>query len=155
MKKIDLLRLRKAAGLSQKELAEKLAVRPSFLSAIENGRSRFPEDKIGRLLQIMELDNIDDYLTDETADPVVPPHSHAVEETDAITSLLKHIHAQAHKADMGTKARETELEERISFLIKRNDRLSERVDTLREQVDALREDNFRLKELLTRHKISY
>lgn len=157
MSRLDLVKLRRIAGISQKDLAEKLSVRPSFLSAIENGRSRFPEEKIERLKEILAIDDLSDFIIDENdeSNTTVPPHTHAIEETDAITQLLKHIHAQAHKSDDTAKARELELEDRIIYLSKRNDRLSERVDQLREDVDKLREENFRLKEILTHHNIHY
>ena len=35
MERIDIAKLRKEAGISQRELADKLQIRPSFLSAIE------------------------------------------------------------------------------------------------------------------------
>lgn len=158
MNRIDLVKLRKAAGMSQRELADKLSVRQSFLSAIENGRSRMPDEKIDRLKDIFGLDDLSMYLIDEKNDAVaVPPHTHLGDEgTDAITLLLKHIHAQAHQSDNAMSNTErTELEDRVSYLTSRNDRLSDRVDELREQVDSLREENFRLKELLTRNGIDY
>ena len=156
MKKIDLLKLRKAAGLSQRELADRLMVQPSFLSAIENGRSRFPDEKIDKLKEIVALDDISDYLTEDTSDvPVIPPHTHAVDETDSLTQMLRHIHNLAHKSDSMDKDRENELLGRIDYLAKRNDRLSERLDDLRDFLDSLREENFRLKELLLRNNISF
>lgn len=154
MKKIDLLKLRKAAGFSQRELAKQLAVQPSFLSAIENGRSRFPEEKIERLKEIVALDDIDDFLVEEASEnSVVPPHSHTADETDSLSQLLRHIHNLAHKSDSVDRERENELLSRIDFLSKRNDRLSERLDSLREMLDNLREENYKLKELLLKKGI--
>lgn len=157
MSRLDLVKLRKNAGLSQKELADMLSVRPSFLSAIENGRSRLPEEKLDRLKDIFHVDDFSDYMVEDKAEtvPVVPPHTHIVEGDDALTALLKHIHAQAHMTDDLSKSREAELEERISCLTERNDRLSDRLDDLREQVDRLREENFHLKELLTLNGVKY
>lgn len=156
MKKLDLLRLRKAAGLSQKELADRLAVQPSFLSAIENGRSRFPDEKIERLKEIMMLDDLENYMVDEEPDAIsIPPHTHALDESDALSQMLRHIHNLAHKNDGCGKDRENELLNRIEFLADRNDRLSTRIDDLRETVDRLREENFHLKELLLRNNISF
>lgn len=157
MSRLDLVKLRKNAGLSQKELADMLSVRPSFLSAIENGRSRLPEEKLDRLKDIFHVDDFSDYMVEDKAEtvPVVPPHTHIAEGDDALTALLKHIHAQAHMTDDLSKSREVELEERISCLTERNDRLSDRLDDLREQVDRLREENFHLKELLTLNGVKY
>ena len=156
MKKIDLLKLRKAAGLSQLELADRLMVKPSFLSAIENGRSRFPDEKIDKLKEIVALVDLTDFLTEDTSDvPVIPPHTHAADEADSLTQMLRHIHNLAHKSDSRDKERETELMVRIDYLSKRNDRLSERLDDLRDSLDSLREENYRLKELLLRNNISF
>ena len=156
MKKIDLLKLRKAAGLSQKELADRLAVQPSFLSAIENGRSRFPDEKLEKLKEIFYLEDLEDFMVEETTDTtVVPPHTHSHEETDTLSQLLMHIHNLAHKTDNLDKAREKTLLNRLEFLSNRNDRLSERMDDLREKIDSLMEENFRLKEILLKNNISY
>lgn len=156
MKKIDLLKLRKAAGLSQRELADRLMVQPSFLSAIENGRSRFPDEKIEKLKEIVAIDDLDDFLVEEGSDmPVVPPHTHAIDETDTLTQMLRHIHNLAHKSDGVDKERENDLLNRIDYLSKRNDRLNDRLDDLRDSLDSLREENFRLKELLMRNNISF
>lgn len=156
MKKLDLLKLRKAAGLSQKELAEKLAVQPSFLSAIENGRSRFPEEKIEKLKEIVSLDDFNDYMAEETPETnVVPPHTHALDEADSLSQMLRHIHNLAHKSDENGRERENELLDRIDYLSKRNDRLYERIDDLHDAVDRLREENFKLKELLLKNGIPY
>lgn len=156
MKKIDLLKLRKAAGLSQKELAERLAVQPSFLSAIENGRSRFPDEKIEKLKEIVALDDFTDYLVEDAVDSqVVPPHTHALDEADSLSQMLRHIHNLAHKSDETGRERENELVNRIDYLAKRNDRLSEKLDDLRDTLDAVKEENFRLKEILLRNNIQF
>ncbi len=156
MSRIDLVRLRKRAGMSQRELADLLQVRPSFLSAIENGRSRLPEEKLLRIKEIFELDSLDDYIIEEFTDQSVPPHTHIADESDSLTMLLNHFHDLAHqRSRMHDSSSETDSMARIDFLTKRNDRLSERVDNLREEVDHLREENIRLKELLLRNGISY
>ncbi len=156
MSRIDLTRLRKRAGMRQSDLAALLQVKPSFLSAIENGRSRLPEEKIEKIKAIFELDSLDDYMIADEAESVVPPHTHASEPSDAITQLLNHFHELAHQRERahGGQA-ESECAERIDFLTRRNDRLSERVDELRDEVDALMRENMRLKELLIRNGIDY
>lgn len=154
MKKIDLLKLRKAAGLSQRELADRLSVQPSFLSAIENGRSRFPDEKIDKLKEIVALEDLADFMVEDSVEaPAVPPHRH--DDTDSLSQLLRHFHNLAHQTDDSTREREADLLNRIDYLAKRNDRLSERLDDLRDTVDILREENFKLKELLLRNNISY
>lgn len=155
MKKLDLLKIRKSLNLSQKELADRLAVQPSFISAIENGRSRFPEEKLEKLREIAGLESLEDFMTEESQETaVVPPHTHLLDESDSISQLLRHIHNLAHKNDEAPdKNRESRLLERIEILSRRNDSLSERLDDLRLTVDTLREENYRLKELLVENGI--
>lgn len=155
MKKLDLLRLRKTAGLSQRELALKLGVQPSFLSAIENGKSRLPDEKIQMLKEIVELDSLEDFMLDEDENRAIPPHTHALDESDSLTRLLHHIHKLAHESEDSSRERESELEARIEYMTQRNDRLSDRLDQLRDTVDALREENFRLRELLRSNGIDF
>lgn len=134
--RLDIEKLRKAAGMSQRRLAELLQVRPSFLSAIENGRSRLPDDKLDKIRTIFADEELDRFMiADDDQEPVVPPHTH----TPAETGL----------------DRLEELEQRNDSLLLRNDRLSDRIDDLREQVDELLRENYRLKELLTLNRISY
>lgn len=155
MNRIDLARLRKAESLSQRKLAEMLDIKPSFLSAIENGRSRLPDDKLDKLRTIFGDHALEDFYVDDTAEPTVPPHTHIHDEGDSLTRLLNHFHNLAHKRSNDCDGREKVLTERIEFLSQRNDRLSDRLDTLREEVDALRNENLRLKEILIRNGLSY
>lgn len=155
MSRIDLVKLRKRAGMSQKELADLLQVRPSFLSAIENGKSRMPEEKLEKLMEIFELDSIDEYLIDETPEVVVPPHVHASDQSDTITMLLNQFHDLAHQRDKAHGKPDSDIEARLDYLTKRNDRLSERIDDLRDEVDNLRKENLSLKELLLKNGIQF
>lgn len=154
MKRIDIVRLRKNAAMSQRELAELLQVRPSFLSAIENGKSRLPDEKLARIKEIFRLDDLEDYTleTEGELSATVPPHTHS-DTGDTFTQLLNHFHELAHKNSAHHPDKERE--QRIEFLTHRCDRLSERVDDLREQVDRLSNENLLLKELLIRHNIPY
>lgn len=153
MSRINLVKLRKRAGMSQKELAELLQVRPSFLSAIENGKSRMPEEKLDKLMEIFELDSLDDYMEDDNTDIVIPPHTHTTDQTDTITLLLNQFHDLAHQRDK-SHSHSSDTAERMEFLMKRNDRLSERIDDLRDEVDKLRKENLALKEQLLRNGIT-
>lgn len=155
MSRINLAKLRKRAGISQRELAEMLQVRPSFLSAIENGKSRVPDEKLEKIKEIFELDSLDDYMIDEAAEATIPPHTHGAEQSDPIAQLLTHFHDLAHQRAKGHDGHDPEIEARLDFLAKRNDRLSERVDDLRDEVDSLRKENLALKELLLKNGISY
>ena len=155
MGRIDFVRLRKRAGMSQRELADKLQVRPSFLSAIENGRSRMPDEKLDKIKEIFELDSLDDYMVEEHMETTVPPHTHTLDQNDTLAQLLNHFHDLAHQREKGLSVQDPEMLARIEFLTKRNDRLSGRVDDLREEVDALRMENLRLKEILIKNGIQY
>ncbi|MDE5814228.1 MAG: helix-turn-helix transcriptional regulator [Muribaculaceae bacterium] len=155
MKKIDFVRLRKRAGMSQRELADLLQVRPSFLSAIENGKSRMPDEKLDRIKEIFELDSLDDYIMEEHLEQTVPPHTHAMDQNDTLAQLLNHFHDLAHQREREQSGLDADAAARIEFLTKRNDRLSERIDDLRDELDALREENLRLKEVLLKNGIQY
>ena len=155
MKRIDFVRLRKRAGMSQRELADLLQVRPSFLSAIENGKSRMPDEKLDKIKEIFEIESLDEYMVEEHVEQTVPPHTHAMDQNDTLAQLLNHFHDLAHQREREHSGQDAETIERIEFLSKRNDRLSERVDDLRDEVDSLREENLRLKELLLKHGIQY
>lgn len=155
MKRIDFVRLRKRAGMSQRELADLLQVRPSFLSAIENGKSRMPDEKVDKIMEIFELDSLDEYLVDDHAEQIVPPHTHIMDQNDTLAQLLNHFHDLAHQREREHSGPDPEAAARIEFLTKRNDRLSARVDDLREEVDNLRTENIRLKELLIKNGIQY
>lgn len=155
MSRIDFVKLRKRAGMSQRDLAEILQVRPSFLSAIENGRSRMPDEKLEKIKEIFELESLDDYVIDDTAEMIVPPHTHIGDQSDSLTQLLNHFHDLAHQRNKAHSENDGDATARIEFLTKRNDRLSERIDDLRDEVDNLREENLRLKELLVRNGIKY
>ncbi len=155
MNRIDFVRLRKRAGMSQRELADILQVRPSFLSAIENGKSRMPDEKLDKIKEIFELDSLDDYMVEDHVDSVVPPHTHAMDQNDTLAQLLNHFHDLAHQRERGHISQDPDTLARIEFLSKRNDRLSERIDDLRDEVDTLRQENLRLKELLLKNSIQY
>lgn len=161
MLRLDITKLRKEAGMSQRELADHLQVQPSFLSAIENGRSRVPDSKLPRIKEIFGLDSFDDYMLpdEEFTAGSIPPHTHEIpphthhEGGDSITQLLNHLHDLAHRNSPSSS--NPELMARIDFLTQRNDRLSDRLDNLRDEVDALKAENFRLKELLIRNNIPF
>lgn len=155
MNKIDLVKLRKRAGMSQRELADILQVRPSFLSAIENGRSRIPEEKLEKIKEIFEIDSFDGYFKNDSDESlnITNQDPHISDQGDSFTHLLTHFHALAHKNSHSIP--DDDIHARIDFLTKRNDRLSERVDDLRDEVDRLRDENIRLKELLVKNGINY
>ncbi|MDE6005980.1 MAG: helix-turn-helix domain-containing protein [Muribaculaceae bacterium] len=153
--RIDLVRLRKRAGISQRELADLLQVRPSFLSAIENGKSRLPEEKLEKIKEIFELEDLEEYIINDYNEISVAPHTHEPDQSDYLTQLLNHFHDLAHQRDKSNVDTNADLSARVNFLSNRNNRLSQRVDDLREEIDTLRAENLRLKELLLKNGIGY
>lgn len=155
MIRIDICKLRKSAGISQRQLADQLQVRQSFLSAIENGRSRLPEEKEQRLIDIFGHDMVEKFcIADEQAALAAPAAAlnAGLSESDIVGQLLKHFHDLAHKSDSHTHQADSEqidaLRQRNDFLNQRNDKLSERIDELRDELDRLRREIYHLKELL-------
>lgn len=155
MSRIDIARLRKNEGLSQRKLAEMLEIRPSFLSAIENGRSRLPEDKVEKIKTLFGTEIIEEYMYEECEENVVPPHTHLHDETDSLTQLLDKFHTLAHQRHNQPNDKVMELVTRLDKMSERNDRLSGKIDDLRDLVDQLRQENLRLKELLIKNQIQY
>lgn len=149
--RLDLARLRKDLKISQKELASRLDVRQSFLSAVENGRSPLPADKRARLAELFSDIDLGRYSGQ------TPGHDHSHSATSAgaslpmdmafdgnvITQLFNHFHAQQALLECVKS-----LERRNDALTERNDNLASYVETLRAEIDALRAENYRLKEQL-------
>lgn len=100
MSRIDLTRLRKQAGMSQRNLAALLQVRPSFLSAIENGRSRMPDEKLEKIKEIFKLDSLEEFMIEEQADIIVPPHIHSGDNVMVVTSH-SHVPPHSHSVESG------------------------------------------------------
>ncbi len=158
--RLDLARLRKDLKISQKELASRLDVRQSFLSAVENGRSPLPADKRARLAELFPDIDLGRYSGQ------TPGHDHSHSATSAgaslpmdmafdgnvITQLFNHFHAQLHRESDSAQQALLEcvksLERRNDALTERNDNLASYVETLRAEIDALRAENYRLKEQL-------
>lgn len=161
MLRIDLLKIRKTAGLSQRQLAEMLAVRPSFLSAIENGRSRFPEDKIERLLEICGIDDIAPFVTqdDIEASAPVPPHTHPHTHGDdaVITHILEHIHSEAHSRPSSDRQINEKiiniLEGQVNRLMDTVNKLYDQMHEQHKEYSKMSEENIRLRWLLRSHGI--
>ena len=159
MARIDIAKLRKMAGLTQRELADKIDIHQSFLSSIENGRSRIPENKLDKIKEVIGIDNFEDFIIEDVEQenniPVRHSHVHETQPNDSITKLLEHFHAIAHQNYKSNHQNEAKLTQRIDSLVDRNEHLSKRVDELRDLVDKLRDENYRLKELLLSHSISF
>lgn len=154
MERYDIARIRKNHGMSQRQLAQELQMKQSFLSAIENGRSPLPMDKEARIMEIFGLHSLEPYIIHEH-DEQLP--SLELSESDLFTRLLKRFHEHEHKhsPDARQMERVVALEDRNDRLSARVDELTTRLDTARDENEALKAEIFRLKELLIRAGIEY
>ena len=133
MGRIDIAQLRKSLGLSQSELAQKLQVNQSFLSAIENGRSPLPSDKEARLAEIFPDIDLSEYSMDLDRDGAKTIDE--MSETEMINMFLQRFHSQAHKHDDAHHHQEHHqrievLEAQNAELIRQNGKLLDRIDDL-------------------------
>ena len=167
MSHIDIARLRKDHNMSQSQLAGRLQMTQSFLSAIENGKSPLPLDKEDRLLEIFSLSSLKDYIIENTT---ASDHTHKISEmtdSDLFNQLLSRFHRQAHSKEESHHHHDHHerialLEEQLSAAMTRCDKLLERNDSLttsndqfRNEIDTLREEIYRLKSLLLSHGINF
>lgn len=160
MYRIDIARLRKDHGMSQRILAEHLQIKQSFLSAIENGKSPLPTNKRQRLAEIFGDVDLHDYYVDTDTQPDIEQVPDvARNEASMLTQLLNYFHTQAHKESdkehVAMHARVDTMQQRIDSLVERNEVLQEKLDMLRVEIDTLKTENFRLKEIILTNGIKY
>lgn len=166
MARIEIARLRKDHGMSQNELAQKLQITQSFLSAIENGKSPLPPEKEERMLEIFSLPDLKQY-TSETLSPAEAARQLAeMTDSDLFNQLLQRFHTHAHNRENDSHHNEhherisvleeqnSALLERIDRMMERNDNLATKNDDLRNDIDGLRTEIYRLKSLLISNNIS-
>lgn len=127
MSRIDIARLRKHYGISQNELAQQLQINQSFLSAIENGRSPLPVEKVEMICGLFGLKNLDEFTIEEDDSP---DHHHVHHER--IDTLEQQLSAMIERIDFLLRHNES--------LARRNDELAARCDELRDEVDRLRRE---------------
>ena len=158
MPRIEIARLRKDHSMSQSELAKRLQVTQSFLSAIENGKSPLPPEKEEKLLEIFNLPDLSAYTADITSSRENGGKKLGeLTDTDLFNQLLSRFHQQAHSKESSHHhhdhhQRIEQLEENLASMMIRNDRLMERNerlaeinDNLRNEVEHLRKEIFNLK----------
>lgn len=160
MQRIDIARLRKDHGMSQRVLAEKLQIKQSFLSAIETGKSPLPTNKRLRLAEIFsDVDFCNYYIDGELTPEMDVMPDMARNEAGVLTQLLNYFHTQAHKESdkehLAMHARVDALQQRNDSLVERNEILQEKLDMLRVEIDALKTENFHLKEILLNNGLKY
>lgn len=64
MKYLDLKRIRKERKISQTELAKQLDYPQAYVSQIENRKRYAPQAFVNRVVEVLQMDNIDEYLVD-------------------------------------------------------------------------------------------
>lgn len=144
MSRLDIALLRRSLGLSQSELAQKLQINQSFLSAIENGRSPLPTDKENRLAELFPEVNLNDFVAEPERDAARSVDD--LSETEMINLFLQRFHSQAHRHDDSQHHQEHHrrieiLEAQNAELIRQNGKLLDRLDSLMELLLELRARN--------------
>ena len=170
--KIDIAKFRKSRSLSQKELAEKLGVKQSFLSAIETGKSPLPSDKMHKLQDIYPDVDFNDYRPDTVNSGNIDNGTFRTDEpgsggeTKMLSELLNYFHSQAHKEQDKLNSTLTSqidsLQAKNDKLLEKNDKLQEKCDNLLEKIELLREElfevkseNIKLKSILIENRITF
>lgn len=152
MARIDVARLRKEHGMSQIQLASKLQITQSFLSAIENGRSPLPPEKESKIMEIFSLPSLHAYtISEPLTNEDIPPRSNTeIAEEGLIGQLLNRMHKEAHRGDENHHEshheRIAQLEQSNDRLLQSNDSLLKRIDSMMDENKQLRDDNYSLKE---------
>lgn len=164
MSRFDISRLRKEKGMNQGELASRLQMTQSFLSAIENGKSPLPIEKEEKLCEIFNLPDLSAYLINSKEEPDERKITE-MSDSDLFNQLLNRFHKQAHSSEAHAHHHEhhtrieelrdkvASLYERIDILMIRNDRLSAVNDRLRSEIDSYRQEIDRLRSEIFRLKI--
>ena len=166
MPRYDIARLRKEKGMSQSELASRLQITQSFLSAIENGKSPLPIEKEDMLCEIFNISDLNSLIIKPCKAAEQASNLTEMTDSDLFNQLLNRFHKHAHSEesehhhhDHHQKIKDLEQKldsmlDRIDSLLQRNDNLSADNDRLRAQIDNYRLEIDRLRkenhELLNR-----
>lgn len=156
VQRIDLAKIRSDHSVSQKDLAEKLGVKQSFLSNIERGRSPLPPEKLDKIIEIFDIENIDIYYIEDIGSSNMSKSQS--DNTNSIindSAIFEKFVGVMEKMTEAKYANETEALSRIERLQDRNDFLNSQVDELRKDLTRLLHENFALKEILIKNGIDY
>lgn len=88
--RLDLQRLRKDFGLTQKQLAQMVGTPQSYISYIERGRADASESFMSKLLSVLKITSLDAYLTEASQDSVHTENLHII----TINKLLNMLEAK-------------------------------------------------------------
>lgn len=142
--------------MSQIELASRLQITQSYLSAIENGKGQLNPEKEELLRQVMQLDSLEDYYLNVAQ----PQKSQAddLEESDLLNRLLTRFHEQAHRSSPDSnhhhdhhkrieylEGEVQKLYERNETLFGRNERLERKLEQREEELKSCRDEVYRLR----------
>lgn len=124
----------------QQQLAERLGVNQSFISAIEKGKSPFPPNKMETLYEIFGEETVRRHMREDCVGDTGSHHA-SISESEVMTQLLRLFHNQEHSSEEHTHIAHhkkiDEMQASIDRLLQRNDTLSERNLELQRHVDSL------------------
>lgn len=170
---LDLQRIRKEFGVTQKALADMLNINQSFLSNIENGRSPLPPDKREKILEAFHITRPDEYTIDIPTSYSIKNvqrsiiggnkflNNSSVESSAVIAeirTILERYLANNNEQENLTVILSDQLEKcanRINSLEAKNEALYEKNDLLRAKLEEVQEEVFTLRRLLADNGISY
>lgn len=172
MKALDIVRIRRELGISQREMASALNMHQSFLSNIENGRCALPFDKMEKLIKIYNITEPEKYMIEIPDSAQVKNVQRTLLGTNTFTnnsmmcptSIIEEMQKMfdSHAEKINKKSDEDYLKEqlekssrRIENLETRNDSLTEKNEVLQEKITELNSEIFRLREILAKNGISY
>lgn len=129
MKTIDLKGFRKSNNLTQTELGEYLGCEKAFISAVENGRSKLPKDKLTLLLV-----NPHGWDTTMLTQSEVSQTSNGDNTIQVSGNNVDMRNINQSKSSHDDARRIKELEERIEELLEDKKRLQGVIDKLLEKI---------------------
>ena len=119
---MDLREFRKINQLTQTQLGEFLGIKKSFISLVENEKTKLPEEKFNKLLN--NTMGWDTSMLHADA-PTTSISAKATGNSSAKVSIGSHNTVTAHDAEL------TEKETRIAVLKKENEMLREQIEFLK------------------------
>jgi len=121
MERLDLKRIRKEHKLTQQQLAKKLSYPQGFLSLVENGKKRAPENLVELIKKELKIEDIESYFYLSDDDPVKSREEILIE----------------NKIREESKAKEISLQSTISRLIGLLENKEEKLDVLEDILQRL------------------
>ena len=170
---LDLQRIRKEFGVTQKALADIININQSFLSNIENGRSPLPPDKREKILETFNITHPEEYTIDIPTPYNIKNvqrsliggnkfmNNSSLESSSIISEVRKMLEmyfGSIGDTDNINVILSEQLEQnskRIRALEEKNEKLYDKNDLLRERLDEMKEEVFRLRRILAENGIEY